>query len=241
MGGQFGFGMQSINFSKLVFGDQITSQGLTGLQSQEGLTGTQNKMYIDGSIGGLLYSPSFQLGIALNHLNQPDISFLNSRAIIPIKFSAHVSWLIPILNSPDKKKAPVQYVKPFLLYRRQGTYDQFDAGANAFYDPLVVGLWYRGLLIKQEGTTWNNQDALCIYIGLATEKWEFGLSYDATVSRLGTATTAGSYELSLKYLFGNPSKLRINGFTTSGNRGINCPSWGGPNKRRTKRYNGRLR
>lgn len=224
-GGQIGFGQQTINFSDLVFGDMITTQGLTGLRSQENLVGSQSLIYPDISWGGLLYSPSFQFGLALHHLNEPNISFLNDRAIMPIRFTAHTSWLIPIVLPMDKKQAPLEYAKPFIMYRRQGTYDQFDAGVNVMFNPIVAGIWYRGLLLKQEGRSWNNQDAVCFYFGANWGDFEFGTSYDVTVSRLGPTTTAGSYEISLKYLFGKSERRVINGFTTSGARGVDCPSW----------------
>jgi type IX secretion system PorP/SprF family membrane protein len=236
-GGQVGFGQQTINFSKLVFGDMISTTGLTGLPSQEGLAGSQTIIYPEIAWGGMLYSPSFQFGLSLHHLNQPNISFIGDRATLPIRFTAHTSWIIPMLLSRDARKAPLQYAKPFIMYRRQGVYDQFDAGANIMLDPIVLGLWYRGLLLKQEGRTWNNQDAICLYFGVNWGDFEFGTSYDVTVSRLDPATTGGSYEISLRYLIGKSKVRTINGFTSSGDRGTSCPSWSNSLQRNKNPYN----
>jgi hypothetical protein len=142
-----------------------------------------------------------------------------------------------MLLSRDARKAPLQYAKPFIMYRRQGVYDQFDAGANIMLDPIVLGLWYRGLLLKQEGRTWNNQDAICLYFGVNWGDFEFGTSYDVTVSRLDPATTGGSYEISLRYLIGKSKVRTINGFTSSGDRGTSCPSWSNSLQRNKNPYN----
>lgn len=224
-GVQMGVGQQTLNYNDLVFGDMITSSGLTGQRTQEGMAELQSHVYPDISWGGLLYSPSFQFGLSLAHLNQPDISFLNNRAPLPIRATVHTSYLIPIAYGADKRRAPLQYVKPFLMYRAQGKYDQLDGGANLMLNPVVLGFWYRGLLVKQEGRTWNNQDAVCLYFGANWGDFEFGTSYDITVSRLGASTTAGSYEISLRYLMGKTNGRKISGFTASGDRGIECKPW----------------
>jgi hypothetical protein len=66
-------------------------------------------------------------------------------------------------------------------------------------EPLVVGLWYRGLPVGMLNTLPYNE-SLIMLVGLSYDNLSVGYSYDFTVSRFG-ASSGGAHELSLTYLF----------------------------------------
>ena len=81
-----------------------------------------------------------------------------------------------------------------------------DVGAYFTLPPLIVGLWYRGLPIKQtDGIA--NSDALIFMVGVESKRATFGYSFDYTISDLGIGT-GGAHEISITYNFsaGDPSK-----------------------------------
>ena len=71
-------------------------------------------------------------------------------------------------------------------------------GAYFLYDPVVIGVWYRGIPIQQNVKDNISQDAVVIILGFNLPKVEFSYSYDFTVSELGPAS-GGTHELALKY------------------------------------------
>jgi len=78
----------------------------------------------------------------------------------------------------------------------QGKFYQSDVGLYYYKDPLVFGLWYRGIpfVTSQAG------DAVIGMVGIKTDQVNIGFSYDFTISNLITST-GGAYEISLIYSF----------------------------------------
>ena len=88
------------------------------------------------------------------------------------------------------------------------------------YDPIVVGLWYRGIPIQQEGKDNLSQDAVVIILGFQLPKFEIMYSYDFTVSKLGSIS-GGTHELALKYKL----EIKITERTRKRQRYIPCPTF----------------
>lgn len=77
-------------------------------------------------------------------------------------------------------------------FRAQGMSRQLDAGFNVLNSPVILGLWYRGLLFGDK-----RRDALIGTAGWAMGKMLVQASYDLPVSSLGFDT--GSFEISIWY------------------------------------------
>ena len=89
-------------------------------------------------------------------------------------------------------------------YKMQNKYDQLDLGFYYEFNPMVFGVWYRGLpVFKKNDYDVVNQDAIAILLGYEFNDIQFGYSYDLTTSAL-LANTGGSHEISLVYEFSNP-------------------------------------
>jgi type IX secretion system PorP/SprF family membrane protein len=194
----FGLGFRSIDFNKLIFGDQLAFDANGGVPSDDPiLSSLGNSKYFDFGGGILIYNRKFWLGFAASHLNRPNRSLLDETAQIPIKTSFHGGVRIPLYHGPFKKEH-LAAIAPSFVYMKQGQFDQLDLGAYFLYEPVVVGLWYRGIPIEQNVRDNISQDAIVVVIGFQLAKVELSYSYDLTVSDLGPVA-GGAHEIALKY------------------------------------------
>lgn len=179
---------KSIDFSKLLFGDQIHPK-LGFIYATKESLGTEGKVTIppvaDFSAGLMGFSKKFYGGIAVNHISQPSISFYkDNKSTLPMKITAHAGLMIPLENS----RTPKNFFSPNILYQKQQNYSQFNVGAYYMKDYFVAGAWFR--------QTSENFDALMVLIGVKKESVKIAYSYDITFSdaRYGAP---GSHEISL--------------------------------------------
>lgn len=194
----FGFNSRSLDESKLIFGDQLilgSKHRPPTHDDQLGRSFTSN--YFDIGSGVFLYSQRYWLGFAASHLNKPDQSISSNKSALPIKYNIHGGARIPLYSGPIKK-AKIAAVAPSFLYKAQGRFDQLDLGVNFYYEPMMLGLWYRGIPVQKQAENFINQDAIVVLFGFKYDDFSIGYSYDLTVSKLGPST-GGAHELSLSY------------------------------------------
>lgn len=198
---------RDIDYTRLVFGDQYDP---TSYNPNEGLppsgesAGNDMISYADIGFGGLLYSKSFWIGLSAHHLTEPNQAFYeDGQSSLPRKYSAHVGYkfaLKPITTKRGYKVAVRERsITPSVLYKGQGDFDQLDAGLYYTHEPLVVGVWYRGLPFKPlEGI--NNNESAIFLIGFTQNNLNIGYSFDYTISKLGI-DSGGAHEVSVSYEF----------------------------------------
>jgi len=214
----FGYGSRSIDFDKLVFGDQIIHNGPT---TDDALGHLGNRGYFDFSSGAVIYNKTFWAGFSAYHINEPNYSFLGEDAQLPMRMSAHAGFRIPIKHSV-LSKSKLSSIAPSFVYRQQGDFAQFDIGANVIFDPVMAGLWYRGLPTNKNYNDQASQDALVFILGLNLKFIEVGYSYDFTISDIGPQS-GGSHEISVSLLLPdlNPNKVKRR------DKILPCPNYGG--------------
>lgn len=196
----FGYANRSIDFDKLVFGDQLDFANDGQVPStDQSVSNLGNASYFDFGVGGLLYSKNFWVGYSVAHLNKPNRSLLNEESEIPIKSSFHAGFKIPLYTGL-LKRIKTASLAPSFIYKSQGEFDQLDVGLYFIYEPIMIGLWYRGIPIQQNVNDNISQDALVLILGMQLNNFEIGYSYDFTVSELGTIS-GGAHEISLLYRF----------------------------------------
>lgn len=216
----FGYAFRTIDFNKLVFGDQLQFDSRAQVPSDDpALYNLGMSSYFDFNAGMLAYNRTFWLGFAASHLNRPNRSLVNQEATLPIKATVHGGIRIPLNHSPLKSNHQA-VLAPSFVYKKQDRFDQLDIGAHFLYEPIVVGLWYRGIPLQQEVADNLSQDAVVIILGFQLPSLEILYSYDFTVSKLGSIS-GGSHELALKY------KLEIARPSRTKNRQklIPCPTF----------------
>ena len=216
---QFGYGINGLDRAKLRLGD--------GLQYGDGASSIDpdlprlgNQQYFDISSGFVFYSRTLWLGAAFNHMNQPNISILNSTSRLPMKTTIHGGARISLYNGP-RTTGKVSYITPSFIYRMQGPITQLDLGVNYHIDPVSIGLWYRGKPFQENYIGTVNQDAVIFTMGLYLKNMNIGYSYDFNVSELSTQA-GGAHEISIVYeLVAKPIARRVK----KSNKLIPCPTF----------------
>ncbi len=216
----FGYAFRSIDLNKLIFGDQLQFDSDGNVPSDDpAIFNLGTTSYFDFNSGVLAYNKNFWFGFAASHLNTPNRSLLDQESIIPIKTSFHGGVRIPLYAGPFKKEN-IAVLSPSFVYKRQGQFDQLDLGVHFLYDPVMIGLWYRGIPIQQNVKDNISQDAVVVVLGFQFEKMEVAYSYDLTVSELGPIS-GGTHEVALKYKLG----IQMQSKTKKKEKFIPCPTF----------------
>lgn len=202
-----------LDWSKLIFGDQINPVNGNIGPTSEIQPPSLTKSAVDFSAGLLGYSDKYYLGFAANHLTQPDVGFYNTTNY-PLKITVHGGFIIPLGENAHgtTRELDRATLSPNILFLKQQDFEELDFGIYVTKSPFVGGVWYRQSLgVNPMG------DAVIVLVGLQTGMMKFGYSYDITVSKL-TLAAGGAHEVSFALLFGCPpkkQKVRV----------INCPSF----------------
>jgi type IX secretion system PorP/SprF family membrane protein len=199
----FKYAIRDIDFTKLLFGDQIEFGTPDAPSIDPAASHLRNTGFFDFDFGFLLYNDKVWAGVAASHLNQPNTSFLEDEYRLPLKLTMHAGIKIPLNTGMFATKRPTD-ITPSIYYKRQSNFDQLDIGINYYYEPIKFGIWYRGVPIQKftgpQGDSYLSHDAIIFLVGFAAWNFEFNYSYDFTVSQLGINTN-GAHEFSLSYQF----------------------------------------
>lgn len=214
----FGYGINGLDRTKLRMGDGLEYNG----QSLDpDLNKIGNQQYFDFSSGFLLYSKTFWVGAAFAHMNQPNMSILNSTTRLPMKVTIHGGARIPLMQGL-RTSSRVSYLTPSFIYQSQGGISQLNLGLNYHIDPVFIGVWYRGKPFEKNVLGTVNQDALILQMGMYLDKLTIGYSYDFNISPLSTSS-GGAHEIAIMYEF---SAKPIHRGVKKRNRLIPCPTGG---------------
>ncbi|MBN1599621.1 MAG: PorP/SprF family type IX secretion system membrane protein [Bacteroidales bacterium] len=183
----------------LLFIDDIIheSDGYTGAPDPS----SQRSRDIDVGTSALVYTKKLWFGGAIDHLLTPSISLYASESNIPIKFSIFGGYEF---RRKGKLLKPSDETMTFaFMYKQQQGIMQLDLGVYWYNYPLVLGLWYRGipLVNSQRG------DAMVFLVGIKTQQFNIGYSYDFTISNL-LSSVHGSHEVAMTYKFLLPERKK---------------------------------
>jgi type IX secretion system PorP/SprF family membrane protein len=195
----FGYGVRSMDYSRLVFGDQLQQPGFQPPTSDPSLQRLGNFHFFDIGTGLVTYNEYFWAGASAYHINEPNSSFMEDENFIPLKWSIHAGVRIPFQKSVfQNERNPA--ISPSFIYKQQGPFNQLDVGIQWFYEPIMTGVFYRGIPLKRDANGEFSRDALVFLLGINYKDLDFGYSYDFTISRLGPGS-GGAHEISIGYSF----------------------------------------
>jgi type IX secretion system PorP/SprF family membrane protein len=195
---------RSLDWNKLTFGDMIDPRrGFVYQTNDVPRGGTVSN--VDFSAGALVFSETFFAGFAAHHINEPNESLVSGDSKLPMKFTLHAGTNIDMAGPGGKYTTNSAKISPNIMYRNQGTFNQLLLGLYVKKDALTLGAWYR------------DSDAFILSLGIETNVFRIGYSYDVTVSKL-TMASGGSHELSMGINF--PCKPKRKTYRT-----ITCPSF----------------
>ncbi|MBU2019833.1 MAG: type IX secretion system membrane protein PorP/SprF [Bacteroidetes bacterium] len=192
-----------LDWDKLTFGDQIDPRRGFIYQTGDVQRGG-SKGFFDASAGTVVYNKNFNIGFAANHLNTPNESVIVGESKLPMRFTGHASANIPLGGRSKYKNQTT--IMPSVLYSYQQGFQQLNIGSYIKYGNFTTGAYFR------------NRDAFILTLGLATDRFRLGYSYDVTVSKLNNGVSGGSHEVSLAILVAcrkKPASFRT----------IDCPTF----------------
>jgi type IX secretion system PorP/SprF family membrane protein len=189
----FKYTQRGINFSKLIWGDQISPSGLTPTIQVPSL---QRKGSIDATVSLMVYSSRMWAGATVDHLFRPNYSLYDDDlSAWPMKVSVFGGY--QVVRKSRLLKPIDESLSLAGLFKYQDHIMQFDVGVYWYKNPIVFGVWYRGLpFISNE----LRGDAICFLVGYKVEQFSIGYSYDFTINKLLTSTW-GSHEIALIWEF----------------------------------------
>jgi len=190
-GVNFKFYYLGLDIYKLVWNSQLTGSGVTPSVSPPPF---DNVADVDFAFSTLAYNDRIWAGFTLDHLLVPKTSFYGEDANVPIKFNLYGG--VQIIKKTRLRTKLKEVMSVAMNFQKQAKFYQTDIGLYYYKNPLIFGLWYRGipLVTSQAG------DAIIGLIGIKTSQLHIGYSYDFTISNL-ISSTAGAHEVSLIYEF----------------------------------------
>lgn len=194
-----GYFFRSFDKGDFVFTDQLIRGG--NVESLEnGLNNSTS--YVDLGSGILYYNEFLWAGIAATHLNTPNISLIDQDERLARKFSIHAG--VKVFSHRDDFAKELSSLRIVGQYKIQDNFHQLDLGAYYNFQPLVIGVFYRGLPIVNP----SNNESIIMMLGIEHKDYlRIAYSYDLNISKIGVKT-GGSHEISLIYEW--TSKKRTN-------------------------------
>lgn len=187
------YGNRRLDLSKLNFGEQFTGVGFdTNLPTGEAAL-TQMKSYISAT-AGILYSyiknnTHIDLGVSAFHVNTPIQTFTkDENQQLARRYVAHAN-LETLLS--DR-----------FIFNSNGVY-QHQAGASYFSIGGALGYYIPSYtedkdVILNAGLWYWSDNAVIPYFGIGYGKFQVGLTYDITISKLNEAARrSNTFELCL--------------------------------------------
>ncbi len=206
MGGQVSYVDRDANFGDMIFGSQIDDQtGAIGDFSGENLGQDIRHQFMDYSFGMLYHNENVWFGLSGHHLTQPNLSFVEGQSSeLPLKLSAHGGVKFDLSGGTSKEfynqKSGTRELTLAFNYKNQASFSQLDMGAQINIQPLVLGVWYRGIPVS--ALEQPNHESIIALVGITLGSGlDIGYSHDFTISSLGNANTGGAHEISLRYSF----------------------------------------
>jgi len=156
---------------------------------------------VDLAFSTLVYTNRIWAGVTVDHLLTPNVSLYADKTFVPVKVSLYGG--IELVRKSRLLKPTEETMTLAYLFKQQGPFYQLDLGVYWFKNPLVLGLWYRGI------PPFNSQrgDALILLVGYKSRNFNIGYSYDLTISNL-IGQAIGSHEVSMSVKFAIPRRTK---------------------------------
>jgi type IX secretion system PorP/SprF family membrane protein len=193
VGMQLSYNSQRLDYSRLIFGDQLNDDGTTNPNSME-LNFYDPVRYVSVATGAVFYNNNFWVSLAGHHLNRPNTGF-EQKTYLPAKviLNGGYKW---VLNKYYYLNKPYEWsLTPSLTYTHQGPFKKSDIAVYTTYTPFTFGLLYRGLPLL---SNYAYDQSVSLIAGIVLDPWKIGYSYDVPVSPFGTRN-GGAHEISLSF------------------------------------------
>lgn len=173
---EVGFGRNSIDVTKVTFGDMIDPNQGVIYSNGDAINSTRD--YLDLNAGAIVYYKNFLIGVSAHHLNKPNTSLINDFPTnLPSSFGAQFSY-----NHTFNKIG----LSPYVTFNTQNKFHQTIIGLRAMYNNHLNAT-----------ISMTNRNGVIAGLGYQSKLFSLTYFYDVTVSRLNNGVTGGSHQVSL--------------------------------------------
>jgi type IX secretion system PorP/SprF family membrane protein len=189
LGFQAAYCENKVDWSKLVYGDQIDpSHGF--IHNTWEVPGRSKKSYADFTQGFLIYSNHYYGGVVVSHITEPDVGMI-STSKLPIKLTIHSG-----ANLFFKKDSLHRFtLSPNILFIDQPLNGDFNSTTGMIFLPGITAK-YKWISL---GLSFRSNDAFIVTAAFQNRFLRVGYSYDYTEFGLTNKTTGGSHEVHLTW------------------------------------------
>jgi type IX secretion system PorP/SprF family membrane protein len=214
---QAGITNRAVDYSKLVFSDQIDSRMgyIPGSTSSAEALQFNSKYFFDSGFGTNLVIHDWMIGAAVQHINQPNESFTGITAKLPMRFTAHASYRLDLNGYDGTDGEDHSFVIPSVVVYKQSISTAISAGMQYKHKGVNVGMWYRN-----NGAEGPGSFVLSLIFDFhinkeSGEKVRLGVDHDMSFSGLNYSNTSGTTEGSLGYEVTLPNRNSYDKFDRS--------------------------
>jgi type IX secretion system PorP/SprF family membrane protein len=198
---QAGVTNRSLNYNNLIFSDQIDPRlgfDPSLVSGAEPLI-LNNKFYFDSGAGINLVVGNFMVGTAFQHINHPNESFTGSAANLPLRITAHMSYIWDLNKYENLDDGEKSYIIPSVVFYNQANLQSYSIGLQYKRRSVSAGLAYRS-----GGVSGPSAVVVSLMFDLfvdrnGDDKMRFGISHDVPSSKLSYGNTSGTTEGSITY------------------------------------------
>lgn len=229
---------KSVNWDDFVFTDDLSAKYGFMNTTKFSDPAINSRSVADFGVGGLLQyisddgSSSGTMGFAVDHLFQPDMSFLSTgEALLYRRWVIHADGVFSFGGSSRASingSGDATMINPGIVFQRQWNVNSFEVGLNGMKYNIYLGTWFKTSLTSPS----SNSLAVLAGYRLVTDivNVRFIYSYDIPISGAYVAS-GGAHEVSLVFDF---DKVSIfggggSGFGRSGSKRNKepkeCPSF----------------
>jgi type IX secretion system PorP/SprF family membrane protein len=219
LGAEAGFGRKDFNFNNLILEDQIDiNTGAIGSGSIDpGVMDNFNKInFFDATAGFAFDSENAWFGVAVRHLNRPDISF-RENANVPLNMflTVHGGYYHEFRNSPTSLIPEGSNLLLTANYMRQAQYNRLDIGGVFETEVYGIGVIFA---TNPEGRSPNSHFLTSVnpIMSVKFGEFTFGYSHDFNTSKF--RRNNGIHEFSLIWQSGRDCS-RCNNYKVKFRRG----------------------
>ena len=202
LGLQAGAVLKQFKYNSLIFPSEIDQLTGTIIGESPIELNDEKKIFPDFAIGLLGQHNKLFYGVSIHHLNQPNEAITEGdlKGKLPIKFTLHGGARSRKLHHGLLSREFT--LSPNILYQQQGSFKQLNLGVYMIEKSLLFGAWFRNNIDIRP-------DAIIFLAGFAIERFQFGYSFDYTLSKLSNYSY-GSHEISLTFFPGKKNKIFLN-------------------------------
>lgn len=194
LGLQTGIVLKQFNTVSFIFPSEIDQ--LSGVISGTSpiVYSDEKKIYPDFAVGAVGQHHEIFWGASVHHLTQPNESIIegDQKGKLPMKITIHGGARSRKLHHGLLSREFT--LSPNIIYQQQGSFKQLNLGVYMIEKSFLFGGWYRNNIDIRP-------DAIIALVGFAQEKFQFGYSFDFTLSKLSNYSY-GSHEISLTFFMG---------------------------------------